>query len=459
MYRHYVRRPDQQIFSILTGGRNEIGGSTIVTYDISGARSHNIGGQDFATTRFNNGPSNIQFGLDTSDPLRPKFPVLDGTNIFDTTAYSISNVIFPHYHTTQLNFQGAASLAHSYHIGSHYGTFEVGAKIRSAHKTQNENDLIYNPNPGTNILLSQTLGGFTNRHYYDHAYQFGPMSNYTQINQLVLSNLATGFTLDSSGSHIQSDPADYDGNERVSAGYIMNNIGFGKLRLQTGVRLEATDETYNANQVNLSGGTYVSTTPIKGGGSYMSVLPSVQLQYLLTENTNIRATFGMGISRPNFADIVPSRQVDPNTSPYPQIQVGNPALRPTRGNNYDLLVEHFFHPLGVLQGGFFYKSLTNPIYATKTRTFGGTFPIYDQTQSINGPSGHITGVEMAWEQRLSFLPGLLSGFGVAANYSYTTSQVTFPTGFAAATPGGPGRNRPRRAAPSGPQYLEPGCDL
>jgi hypothetical protein len=29
----------------------------------------------------------------------------------------------------------------------------------------------------------------------------------------------------------------------------------------------------------------------------------------------------------------------------------------------------------------------------------------------------------------------LSGFGVAANYSYTTSQVTFPVGFAAGTPG------------------------
>jgi len=33
------------------------------------------------------------------------------------------------------------------------------------------------------------------------------------------------------------------------------------------------------------------------------------------------------------------------------------------------------------------------------------------------------------EQRLSFLPGLLSGFGVSANYSYSASQVTFPKDF------------------------------
>jgi len=62
-----------------------------------------------------------------------------------------------------------------------------------------------------------------------------------------------------------------------------------------------------------------------------------------------------------------------------------------------------------------------------------------RTQSINGPSAYIAGFEMAWQQRLSFLPGLLNGFGVAANYSYTTSQVTFPDGFSSAVPGGQGR--------------------
>jgi hypothetical protein len=36
---------------------------------------------------------------------------------------------------------------------------------------------------------------------------------------------------------------------------------------------------------------------------------------------------------------------------------------------------------------------------------------------------------MAWQQHLTFLPGLLNGMGVSANYSYTTSQVSFPVGF------------------------------
>jgi TonB-dependent receptor len=210
----------------------------------------------------------------------------------------------------------------------------------------------------------------------------------------------------------------------------MNSISFGKSRLQTGVRFEATNETYTANQVQLRSGAYFSTTPVSGSGSYLNVLPSVQWQYLLTPNTNIRASYDMAISRPNFSDLVPSQQVDPNASPK-SIMEGNPGLNATKANNFDLLAEHFFQPLGILQAGFFYKALSNPIYPTTT-TLPATdpnFPGYQVQESINGPNAHITGFETAWEQRLSFLPGLMNGLGVAANYSYTTSQVSFPTGF------------------------------
>jgi TonB-dependent receptor len=169
-------------------------------------------------------------------------------------------------------------------------------------------------------------------------------------------------------------------------------------------------------------------------------MPSIQVQYLLEKNTNLRLAYGRGISRPNFQDIVPAVQADPNTSPK-SLQLGNPALLPTRANNYDILIEHYFQPLGILQGGYFYKALTDPIYPTVSFVpmSDPNFPGYLRQESINGPSAHISGVEMAWQQRLSFLPGFLNGFGVSANYSHTTSQVTFPAGFSSAVPGGQGR--------------------
>ena len=128
---------------------------------------------------------------------------------------------------------------------------------------------------------------------------------------------------------------------------------------------------------------------------------------------------------------MPSQQVDPNTVPQ-TLQIGNPSLKPTRANNYDVLVEHFFQPLGILQAGFFYKTLNNPIYLTSTKLLSGPYTGYLQQQSVNGPSAYIAGVEMAWEQRLSRLPGFLNGLGVSANYSYTTSRANFPLFFSSA---------------------------
>ncbi|MDP9159369.1 MAG: TonB-dependent receptor [Acidobacteriota bacterium] len=434
-YRQYVRRPDQQIFSGLTGGRQDLT-STLISYEFAVSRAHNIGGQDFATTKFNGGQisqTGVQFGLDTSNPYEPKFPVQNGVNIFDPTQYFLSSYVVPHYASTQLNFQGAASAARRYSTHEHYGTFEVGLKIRNAHKTQNENDRVYDQLT-INIPLSDVLGTFTNSTYYDKAYKFGPLSDYGKINQIALGNLSS-LGYDQAASISGNAPSDFDANERVYAGYAMNTIAFGKLSLQTGVRIEATDATYRAGGIftDTSGNLVVTSTP--GSSGYINVLPSIHLQYRLQKDTNLRGTFGIGISRPNFSDIVPSQIADANTSPYPSVQVGNPALKPTRANNYDILVEHYFQPLGILQAGFFYKALSDPIYPTTSVLNGGAGtpfpndPKYFASESINGPSGHITGFEAAWEQRLTYLPSFLNGFGVSANYSYTTSQVTFPNGF------------------------------
>ena len=179
-------------------------------------------------------------------------------------------------------------------------------------------------------------------------------------------------------------------------------------------------------------------------------MPSVQVQYLLERNTILRLAYG-GEYPGQTSDIVPAVQADPNTSPK-SLQLGNPALLPTRANNYDILIEHYFQPLGILQGGYFYKALTDPIYPTISIVPASdpNFAGYQRQQSINGPSAHISGVEMAWQQRLSFLPGILSGFGVSANYSYTTSRVTFPAGFSAVVIGQGRIDHPRlqRQAPN-----------
>ena len=435
-FRHYIRRPDQQIFSVETGGIHDLS-STVIAYEFAVSRGHNFGGQDFATTNFA-GPSNVTFSLSEANPYRPKLSAVDGTNIYDAKTYALTNTEIPNYRSTQLNYQGAASLARRYTVASHFSTFEMGFKVRDAHKTQNQDDHFYNAT-GT-YSQDQVLGRGSNPNYYDRSFGYGPLTDYGKIQRILAGNLQTGFTPNTDKNRIVSDPATWDTSERIYAGYLMNSISLGKLRVQGGLRIEGTNSSYHANKVTLDGGAYDHTDPVTGTSGYYNFMPSVQAQYLLSTNTNVRLSYGRGISRPNFQDIVPAVQIDPNTSPK-SLQVGNPNLRPTRANNYDILVEHYFQPLGIIQAGYFYKALADPIYPTVSFVAANdpNFAGYLRQQSINGPSAHIAGFEAAYQQRLSRLPGLLSGLGVSANYSYATSRVTFPTGFSTTVAGGEGR--------------------
>ena len=433
VYRHYVRRPDQQLYSFLSGGRHDLA-STLITYEFAGSRSHNIGGQDFATTIFT-GSSTADLAVDISNPNKPKFIAQDGSNLFDPTQYQLVKSSFTNYIAQQLNFQGAAAVARRYSTHAHLGTFEVGVKVRNSHSKQNEDDKTYGNPSGAPILLSSVLGTYTNPAYYDKFFAingmpYGPTSSYSKITQAVVANLGQ-FQQDLAGDDRRRFGALFDANERVYAGYLQNVISLGKFRVQTGVRFDEATTSFQTNSVDVTNPITPIVTPISKSSNYFNVLPSVQVQYQLEKNTNLRGNFSQGIARPNIGDLVPTTIVDPNANPSPGVVTqGNFNLKPTKATNYDLLVEHFFQPLGILQAGFFYKQLSDPIYATTSIIPAGqpNAGLHLQ-QSINGPSAHITGFEASWEQRFSFLPGLLNGFGVAANYSYITSQVTFPAGF------------------------------
>ncbi len=81
----------------------------------------------------------------------------------------------------------------------------------------------------------------------------------------------------------------------------------------------------------------------------------------------------------------------------------------------------------MFQAGFFYKQLSDPIVngqyiATSWPGVpAGTNTLVSQVQNVG--SAHIVGLEVSYQQRLSFLPGVLHGLGLSTNYSYTNSQA------------------------------------
>jgi TonB-dependent receptor len=414
-YGNSERRPDYGIGSITMGARH-VFSSSWFTWDFSAARARQTAsaGNPGAKFDFVPGSSNCTYdAAATTNRNLPQWSPVCFTEAYNPTNFSLSSVTADLGETAQLNLQGAASFSKNYHLGSHFSTFEIGGKVRNAHKFDDGYENEWDPN-GT-LLLNQFLGGFHNSNYYDGHYPFGPAANWDKITGFVSANPgAFSFT---PGCPYCSDEA-FDLVERISAGYLMNTVDLGPFRLVTGVRFEGT-------QVGTLSYSDVSNTfSVPGNGTYIDVLPSVALRYRITNDSGIRLVYGRGLSRPDPQDLTSAVSFD-GVNTY---TIGNPALKPEHANNYDLLYEQYLNPLGMLQAGFFYKDLSDPIIGTIFKATSGPFAPNFVTRPGNAGSAYVMGVEFAYMQHLSFLPGRLRGLGISANYSYTTSEARGLTG-------------------------------
>ena len=142
--------------------------------------------------------------------------------------------------------------------------------------------------------------------------------------------------------------------------------------------------------------------------SHLDPLPSAELRYALTSESALRFAYGRGIARPNFSDLAPYLVRDDQ---HQKIDIGNPNLKATHADNIDELYEQYLKPLGMIQGGWFYKHITDPIYSVQSPVTTGAFTGYEQTQPLNGSHAWVWGFEAAFQQRLTYLPGHLSSLG------------------------------------------------
>jgi TonB-dependent receptor len=432
-YAHVIRRPAGRIINV-TAGANHSLGKTLVTYEVSLGQGRASGG--FFSANFS-GPGGVQYAADNSDPFTPKLIQVNSTpatNIFDPANYQLHGGFFkPLSLNTQDNIferdiTGSASVTRQYSIGSHFGAFEVGGKIRDTHKSQlnSEHDFDF-----SGVLhLSDVVGTVPDFSHYFGNYKLLPFSSESKIVAFFNANRGL-FTENIPFERLRADSNDYTTTERVSAGYVMNTITIGHFRVQGGLRIEGTQGHFLGTIVNTTpSGAFLSDTLVPGETTYTNFLPSVQVQYNFNGSTNLRAVYGRGIARPNFSDLPPSRLVDQSFSLRPRVTEGNPNLKPTHADDFDILFEHYLKTVGIIEAGWFYKRLTDPIVQTQTLfpLTDPNFPGFRLRQQTNFDNAYITGVEFAWQQHLKFLPGPLNGMGVSANYSYTTSQIKFPIG-------------------------------
>jgi TonB-dependent receptor len=418
------RRPDIAIASLLIGGKHVLT-STWYSWDASVSRSRDInraaGQANFGSTL---STSACEFDpTATTNKFRPQWTPACFSEAYDPTTMQLSKVTIGYGQSAQLNLQFAGAMAKRYHIGSRLANIEIGGKFRNAHKFDNTYGVEYDPNSNTTILLSQFPNGLVNKHYYDNSYKLGYNPNYQAVRDFLFTNLGQF----SSTSTFGADPANYGLVEKVGAGYLMNTIDFSnRVRVVAGVRFENTNLTTHTFDTTLN------SLSDKATGSYLKVLPSVSLRYAFNSNTNLRLVYGRGLSRPDPQDIAQSVTFTTTGSPGSQkntATLGNPNLKAETADNFDVLMEHYLNPFGIIEAGYFYKRLTDPIVTQSfvlqnfTPSPIATPGTYTVTQPINSGSAWISGFEAAYLQHFTFLPGAMGGLGLSANYSYTASQA------------------------------------
>ncbi len=428
------RRPNMAIGSLNLQGHHTFGANTVI-WNASAARSRSLSGSGGASYAWTGDP-NISCANDQSvaaSVYRPGWSTgcfgAGADNAFDENNYGFYEFDYPTFgQSVQLNLETSGSYARMYHIGSRYGTFELGAKIRNAHKFDDTYDESLCTDAGCSgagpIPIAQHPewdSTFRDPDYYDGTYggAFPAGPDFAKVRSWVLANQSQLQVVGGPGVNSNN----YDLIERIPAGYFMNTIELAsRVRLNLGLRIEATrvdttsfDETTN-------------TLSYKAGGDYTNFLPSGSLRFALDKDSDLRLVYGRGVSRPDPQDISAAVSQPVKNQGIVDISIGNPNLKAELANNYDILYERTFPHTGLLQLGWFYKQLFHPIagmqfYSTATYPNVPSGSTVLVSQTINAGSAQVQGFEIGFEQRFTYLPSVLDGLGLSANYSYTTSAA------------------------------------
>jgi len=454
------KRPNASVGSLSMGGRH-VQQTSWLTWEVAAARSYEVDSAGNPKADFSwLGPKetcNYNPGAQ-ANKYAPSFGICDqaGSPLLNASDWVLKDLTTSKGLTSDLNLSAAASYARNYYADGHFGTFQAGFKIRNGHKTQDATETVYDGFSKSDpaLLMSALQGSFDSHNYYPGGKyfggQYGPVSDFNKVQSYVLGNLASD--IDGAKTAANTYPNIFHTVERITAGYAMNTIDFGKLHVQTGVRLEQTQMDTFGYTVALFGGTggalpsgstYTCpggsttgcgvATPAINNPSYLDVLPSIQLRYALGQNSVLRAVYARGVARPDPYQLVPYATEDTTANPT-ALTIGNPSLKPEHANNYDLLFEQYLKPLGMFQAGFFFKQLNAPqvelaglpladvpaSLQSLVQAYQGSGDLV--TMYVNGENAHVYGFETSYQQHWSYLPGMLKGLGVSANYTYTASQ-------------------------------------
>ncbi|MCV9388820.1 TonB-dependent receptor [Reichenbachiella ulvae] len=418
----------QDIASINLGGKHVLPKLTL-DYEVSYARAIQDTPFDFEVN-FIAEPDALS--TDFSNPNYPSFQTNSEFDYLDNSNYEFDELEAGNTFAKDENITGKFNIGIPYQLGNNQGLVKLGAKYRAKDKSlevvNNKygwagGDISFEGQNG-DFTLEKFEGGLVDDNFLGGRYELSKAAEMERVIRFFNAN-KNGFELEVEDKLVDESVESYEASEDVMAAYLMTDLTLNKLQIVGGVRFEQTNVDYTYNTVLFDDeGDLDDIISEEGNTHYAFILPQVNFRYSIDGMTNLRLAATTSYARPNFESIVPSQEINIADR---EGTIGNPELDPVSAINLDLMIDHYFGTVGVLSAGVFYKNLNNFIYKRRFETdnyqgidFGTAI---DLVQDVNGDRADLMGIEIAYQQNLTFLPGAWAGLGIYANYTYTSSSA------------------------------------
>lgn len=500
---------DNKIYSIGFDGRTDAGDGWTVTY--GGYFASNRSDTNEAEARFraddvrltyeNLGRSGIEAVLsqEASNEVDPAFPesyTLNGNRINQRFTTS-----------TDRNWAVFYDIEHKFSLFGNDAEIQVGAKYRNREREFDFNRLETFVASGS-LADVGPLSATVDRS--NLAISFDP--KVSDVRRFIEERLASGSPAGTEIGNfavLESLANDYSANEDILAGYVQFTVHpMPNMQVITGFRVETTDFKSTGSRVRdlsfnddatdvltdalMDGGVSdaiisdfaasrlpnAPVVPFSGGNGYVKFLPSINVRWEPAEDIVVRASYTVGLKRPEFREAAAVQQfrtqengLDENAledvinnqfggqltsvaqanqaiaaslGGVPQFvtdgeNIRDPGLNPLISKNFDLSVGWYPSRNTVLSVSGFYKKISNFIFPVgvsggDVALFGfepddGTvdgFGVDRFNTYVNGDQAKIYGVELGVYQAFRFLPKPLDGFFVEGNLTLADSEATAP---------------------------------
>ena len=208
---------------------------------------------------------------------------------------------------------------------------------------------------------------------------------------------------------VSNPPDKYSASEKIQSTYVMfNTTLYDKLKLIGGIRYEHS----KTNLTYINPQNYSRTLNVEN--SYSDVLPSLNFTYIVTDEINVKGAYGRTLTRPELRELAVSGYYDFLTDDY---VFGNPDLKRTLIDNYDLRFEIYPAANEIFSVSFFYKRFDKPIEVIGINTS-------NKSRSWkNADLAKSYGIEFELRKNLNIISESLRPLSLIGNLSFIKSEV------------------------------------